>query len=367
MAVSRVLNQMIRPPFSVIAKVQPEPARRTRAQGAAATGAQPSSPANKDRIATSSAELTAATDCRASTVATAARSTSTLSSRPTAAAAATSSIADSTAPASTADIAAADPDHQSEPPDNGGRLAKLQDRARRSTSDSSPTAAADGDSLSGHAASEARTDGASRVHPQLSHAAATRTAATASPRATGSRAASAAGGGDDEAENAQNPRLQVRSCNTRATSSPIELNRFHYRFCNYKTSKEKNLRIHLEALHPGVSNAEPVSVVAAAPVSNQVPTIAVASKVRLLRFRPHWEIVRPSHPDPLSLSLARFPHPRRERNRPLPLCERRLQQRLHARRHSRPRAHQCSPHDPDLNHRAAERAGVGAAPSAAGE
>ena len=75
-----------------------------------------------------------------------------------------------------------------------------------------------------------------------------------------------------------------------------------------------------------------------------------------------------SHSD--ALSPARFPHPRSERHRPLPLGERRVQQQLHAGRHARPRpcrGHHRGSRDAGVSHRAAEHPRVGAAPSAAGE
>ena len=75
-----------------------------------------------------------------------------------------------------------------------------------------------------------------------------------------------------------------------------------------------------------------------------------------------------SHSD--ALSPARFPHPRSERHRPLPLGERRVKQQLHAGRHARPRprrGHHRGSHDAGVSHRAAEHPRVGAAPSAAGE
>ena len=105
-------SSFIFPRFPVIAKVQSEPARRTRSQGAAADGAPPSSPADKDRTSssTSSAGPTAADRC-ASTTATAAGSAPVLANRPATATAAATSFADSVAPVSTTDVAAADPDH----------------------------------------------------------------------------------------------------------------------------------------------------------------------------------------------------------------------------------------------------------------
>ena len=188
--------------FSVLSKVQPEPARRARAQGAAATGTK--SDEDRGRTTNPARPSAAATDhC--------ARSES-----------ATANYAATAAAASLADPAAAATDPQPEPADDGGgrwRPAELQDRARHAT------AAADGDGLAGDAAPEARPGWAACVHSQLPNpaaapaaaavattAAAATTAATASSRSAGPRAESAAAGGHGEAEDSEaDPRLQVCS------------------------------------------------------------------------------------------------------------------------------------------------------------
>ena len=56
----------------------------------------------------------------------------------------------------------------------------------------------------------------------------------------------------------------------------------YFRFCNYKTSRVKNLLIHLEAIHPGVSKSGIFDSTTTAPAPNQAPTIAVPPQVRIV-------------------------------------------------------------------------------------
>ena len=52
----------------------------------------------------------------------------------------------------------------------------------------------------------------------------------------------------------------------------------YFRFCNYKTSRVKNLLIHLEAIHPGVSK----SGIFDSTTTDPAPTIAVPLQVRIV-------------------------------------------------------------------------------------
>ena len=114
----------------------------------------------------------------------------------------------------------------------------------------------------------------------------------------------------------------------------------------------KNLLIHLEAIHPGVSNSGVFdSTTTAAPT----PTISAPPQVRIV-IRIFGDLAYP-----ILFFLVRLPDARGERHRPLPILgERRLrQQRLHARRPRHPAEH--------LARRAAEHTSVGATISTCSE
>ena len=138
----------------------------------------------------------------------------------------------------------------------------------------------------------------------------------------------------------------------------------YFRFCNYKTSRVKNLLIHLEAIHPGVSNSGVFdSTTTAAPTPNQAPTISAPPQVRIV-IRIFGDLAYP-----ILFFLVRLPDAARgERHRPLPIlgkCRLR-QQRLHARRrpHRGRRRRRPAEH---LARRAAEHTSVGATTSTCSE
>ena len=136
----------------------------------------------------------------------------------------------------------------------------------------------------------------------------------------------------------------------------------YFRFCNYKTSRVKNLLIHLEAIHPGVSNSGVFdsTTTTAAPTPNQAPTISAPPQVRIV-IRIFGDLAYP-----ILFFLVRLPDARGERHRPLPIlgkCRLR-QQRLHARRPHRGQRRRPAEH---LARRAAEHTSVGATISTCSE